>query len=176
MKLANVRKLVVCAMLAALYTAVSLALAPLSFGIVQIRFAEAFTLLATLSTVGIFGVTLGCLLTNLVGVLIGTTLAPDVLFGTLATFIAALLSYQLRHVRVKGLALPSALPPILVNAVVIGIELTWFYSDGVHLSILLVNMLSVGLGQIIPCAVLGVLLIYTLERSRLDERLFKQFA
>ena len=51
-------------------------------------------------------------------------------FRTLATLIAAVMSYQLRGVRVKGLPIASSLPPILVNGLVIGLELTFFYSDG----------------------------------------------
>lgn len=172
MRETKLRTLVLTAMVAALYTAVSLALAPLSFGIVQIRFSEALGLLAVLSPIGAYGVILGCLLTNLIGVMMGTTLAPDVIFGTLATAIAAGMSYQLRGVRIKGLALPSSIPPILVNAGIVGLELTCFYSDGFTMEIFLINALSVGLGQVIPCAVLGVLLVYVLEKSTLSNRLF----
>lgn len=172
MKQTKALKLTICAMIAALYTAVSLALAPLSYGMVQIRFSEAFGLLAVLSPAGVWGVTLGCLLTNLVGVFMGTTLAPDVIFGTLATLIAAAMSYWMRGLRIKGLAIPSALPPILVNAVVIGLELTMFYSNGFTMKIFLMNMASVGLGQVVPCAVLGVLLVCLLERGGLDKKLF----
>ena len=172
MKKSNVRKLTVCAMIAALYTAVSLALAPLTFGVVQIRFSEALGLLAVLSPVGVWGVTLGCLLSNAIGVALGATMLPDILFGTLATLISAVLSYRLRKIRIKNIPFWSALPPILVNAVVIGLELTYFFSNGFTMKIFLINALSVGLGQIIPCAVLGLLLVYTLEKTGLDQKLF----
>ncbi len=172
MEQTNVRRAAAIAMIAALYTAVSLALAPLSFGIVQIRFSEALGLLAVMSPIGVWGVTLGCLLTNLIGTMLGTTMPPDVVFGTLATLIAAWLSYLLRNVRVKKLVLPAALPPILVNGAVIGAELTFFYSDGFTLGIFYINALSVTLGQIVPCAVLGVLLVYLLERAGLDRKFF----
>ena len=92
MKQTNVHKLAACAMIAAFYAAVSLSLPMLSYGVVQIRFSEALGLLAVLSPVAIPGVTLGCLLTNLAGVAMGTTLLPDVVFGTLATLIAAVMS------------------------------------------------------------------------------------
>ena len=49
----------------------------------------------------------------------------DILFGTLATAIAAVLSYLLRNVRIKRLAIPAALPPILINGLIIGLEWTW---------------------------------------------------
>ena len=66
MKKLNGRAIAVSAMIAAVYTAVSLALSLASFGVVQIRVAECLTLLPVLSPLGIYGVTVGCLLTNLV--------------------------------------------------------------------------------------------------------------
>lgn len=172
MKTMNTRKLAVCSMIAALYTAVSLALAPLTFGVVQMRISEALGLLAVFSPVGVWGVTLGCLLSNVLGVCLGVTLPPDIIFGTLATLIASTLTYRLRNVRVRHIPVWSAVPPILVNAVVIGLELTYFFSSGFTTEIFLINALSVGLGQIIPCAVLGLLLVYMLEKTGLDQKLF----
>lgn len=174
MKKSNVRKMAVISMIAALYTVVSLALAPLTFGVVQIRFSEAFGLLAVLSPLGIWGVTLGCLISNAVGVALGATLPPDIIFGTLATLIAAVLSYRLRNIRIKNIPVLSAVPPILVNAVIIGLELTYFFSNGFTMEIFFINALSVGLGQIVPCAGLGLLLVYTLEKTGLDKKLFQQ--
>ncbi len=160
-------------MIAALYTAVSLALAPLTFGVVQMRISEALGLLAVLSPVGIWGVTLGCLISNAVGVLLGVTMPPDIVFGTLATLIASLLSYRLRNIRIRNIPFWSAVPPILVNAAIIGLELTYFFSGGFTMKILLINAVSVGIGQIVPCAVLGLLLVYTLEKTGLDKKLFQ---
>lgn len=167
----TVRRMAAVAVIAALYTALSLLFAPLSFGIVQIRFSEALALLAIFSPVGVYGVTLGCLLSNAVGVALGSTMPMDILFGTLATLIAALLTYRLRNVRIKNIPVWAALPPILVNAVIIGVELTWFFYSFTP-KFLLFNIVSVGLGQIIPCAGLGLLMVYTLEQNGLDKKLF----
>ena len=84
----------ISAVIAALYAAVSLALAPLSFGPIQIRIAEAMTLLPILFPEAIAGVTLGCFLTNLIGAILGVNLLGffDVFAGTLATFLAAMLT------------------------------------------------------------------------------------
>ena len=109
MKHLNGRAIAVSAMIAAVYTAVSLALSLFSFGVMQIRVAECLTLLPVLSPLGIYGVTVGCLLTNIVGTVLGLTMPVDILFGTLATAIAAVLSYLLRNVRIKRLAIPAAL-------------------------------------------------------------------
>lgn len=167
----SIRRMAVVAMIAALYTAISLTLAPLSFGIVQIRFSEALGLLAVLSPVGIYGVTLGCLLSNAIGVALGGTIAADIVFGTAATLIAALLSYKLRNVRVKNIPVWSAIPPILVNGLIVGLELTYFYTP-FTLPMFLMNAVSVALGQIVPCLFLGLLLVRVLERNGLAQKLF----
>ena len=171
MKHLNGRAIAVSAMIAAVYTAVSLALSLFSFGVVQIRVAECLTLLPVLSPLGIYGVTIGCLLTTIVGVAMGLTMPVDILFGTLATAIAAVLSYLLRNVRIKRLAIPAALPPILINGLIIGLELTWL-SGSFQWDVFWTCAVSVTLGQIIPCLVLGVLLVWVLENKGLDQKLF----
>ena len=172
MKQSKVRALCVCAMVAALYTAVSVVLAMSSFGAVQLRAAEALTILPAISPLGIWGVTVGCLLTNMIGVGMGLTMSVDILFGTAATLIAALLSDLLRGVRWKGLPVLSTLPPVLVNGVVIGLEITWLSVGGFSWQVFLLNFASVSLGQVIPCCVLGPLLYYVLRRTGLMEKLF----
>ena len=78
------------AMIAAVYTVVSLALAPISYGNIQVRIAEALTILPLLYKPSIYGVTLGCFLTNLLGAFMGVnpTGFIDAIIGTLATFLA----------------------------------------------------------------------------------------
>ena len=92
MKKTKTRTIVRCALIASLYTAVSLVLAPIAFGAVQARVSEAFTLLPVLVPDAVVGVTLGCFLTNLVGVFTGANVlgALDIVFGTAATLTAAL--------------------------------------------------------------------------------------
>ncbi|MEG2287896.1 MAG: QueT transporter family protein, partial [Ruthenibacterium sp.] len=70
----NTKKLVRCALIAALYAAVSLALTPIPYGMMQARVSEALTLLPVLTPDAIAGVTLGCFLTNLVGVFTGANI------------------------------------------------------------------------------------------------------
>ena len=149
------------AVIAALYTALCLALPALSYGTVQVRFSEALTLLPVLMPGGLMGVTLGCFLTNLVGAFLGTNIlgALDVLFGTLATLIAAVLTY-----RIKGSLWLKALPPVLVNAMVVGLVLTYAYG----LNTLLLNMLTVGAGEAVVCYALGVPMMKLLNRADLS--------
>ena len=114
----SVRKLVRCGVVAAIYVVLCMALQPLSYGAVQVRVAEALCLLPVFGAEYIAGVVLGCFLANL----LGSTIV-DVIFGTLATLLACLVTYKLRNIRIKGLAVAASLPPVLFNAVIIGIEI-----------------------------------------------------
>jgi uncharacterized membrane protein len=166
------RDMAICAMIAALYTALCLALAPLSYGAVQVRVAEALALLPVFSPLCVWGVTLGCAVANLVGFITGTNIlgAFDIVFGTLATLIAGILSYRLRNIRVKGLPVASAVPPVLVNALVIGLELTYMLVGTFDMGVFAVNALQVGLGQLAACFVLGLPLCYMLEKTGLARK------
>ena len=178
MKQTKVRRMVTCAMLAAIYSAVSLALAPLSFSMVQIRISEALTLLPVFDPIAVWGVTLGCLITNLVGFMTGANILGwlDILFGTAATLIAAWLSWLLRNIRIKGLPVLAAIPPVLVNAVVIGMELCWLLTGGFNWSVFLINAAAVGVGQLISCMVLGLPLVWWLQKTGLAHKLFHRNA
>jgi uncharacterized membrane protein len=166
------RDMAVCAMIAALYAALCFALAPISYGILQTRVAEALTLLPVFSPLCIWGVTLGCAVANLVGFLTGADIlgAFDILFGTLATLIAAILSYRLRNIRFKGLPVASAIPPVLVNALIIGLEQTYMMAGTFDPSVFAINALQTGLGQTAACFVLGLPLTYMLEKTGLAKK------
>lgn len=167
----SVRKLARCAVIAAIYVALCMVLAPLSYGAVQVRVAEALCLLPVFGVEYILGVTLGCFLANLLG-----STAIDVVFGTLATLLACLVTYRLRNVRLKGLAIPASLPPVVFNAVIIGIEISVFFTDpaaSAPLWVLCVgNGISVGIGELISCTVLGVLLVKLIESNASLRRIF----
>lgn len=175
MKRKPVYALAQAAMVAALYAALTLVLAPLSFGQVQIRFAEALTLLAVFSVPNIYGLTVGCLIANGVGFVTGANIlgAFDMLFGTAATLIAAWLSYLLRNVRIGRLPVLSALMPVLLNGIIIGGELSVLFTNSLAPEPFLLNALFVAAGEIIPCMVLGLFLVYVLEKTGLGSKLFR---
>ena len=171
---APVQGLVRCAAIAAVYVVLCLVLAPFSYGAVQVRVAEALCLLPVFGAEYIVGVTLGCFLANL----FGSTIL-DVIFGTLATLLACLVTYRLRNVRIKGLAIPASLPPVLFNAIIVGIEITVFFTDFTAMSapvwlLCLTNGISVGIGEIISCTVLGVALVRLIESNAALRRIFTQ--
>ena len=146
----DVRFLARAAVIAALYAALTLLLAVISFGPVQFRVSEALTLLPILTPAAVPGLTVGCLVANI----LGSATPWDMFFGTLATLAAAILTRRLRE---KPLL--AALPPVLVNAVVVGAVLAWFY----NLPFLL-TALEVGAGELVVCYLLGLPLYYTLRR------------
>ena len=166
----SVRKLARCGMVAALYVVLCMALQPFSYGAVQVRVAEALCLLPVFGAEYIFGVVLGCFLANL----LGSTIV-DVIFGTLATLLACLVTYKLRNIRFKGLALAASLPPVVFNSVIIGIEIPVMFSD--HSAPLwlacVTNGISVGIGELISCTVLGVLLVRIIEASPAVRKVFE---
>ena len=140
------------ALIAALYTLLTMLAAgfDLASGAVQVRFSEALTILPFFTPAAIPGLTIGCLLSN---TLTGCAL-PDIIFGTLATFLGAVGSFALRKNRWL-----CALPPIISNMLIIPFILTYAYHipGGVPLF-----MLTVGLGELISCMVLGQLLLQVL--------------
>ena len=82
------------AVIAAVYVVLTLAFAPISFGAIQFRISEALCILPFFTVAAVPGVSIGCLLAN---ILAGAAL-PDIIFGTLATLIGAILSYRLRSI------------------------------------------------------------------------------
>ena len=102
----SVHTLARCAVVAALYVALCLGLAPFSYGAVQVRVAEALCLLPVFGAEYILGVTLGCALANL----LGSTMV-DVLFGTLATFLACLCTWAVRRPTLRTSTPYTGTPP-----------------------------------------------------------------
>ena len=143
------------AMIAAIYVVLTVIGASFAFGPVQIRFSEALTNLPAFTPAGIPGVVLGCLISNI----ITGALLPDVIFGSLATLIGAVFTWMLRN-QSRYLA---PLPPIIANAVVVPFVLKYAYMEPLPIPFM---MLTVGIGEVISCGVLGLILYGALNRYR----------
>ena len=142
------------AAIAALYVVLTLLFAPISFGEMQVRVAEALTILPLFTPAAVPGLFLGCLLANI----LGGAIVYDVIFGSLATLIGAVLGYLLRKNRWL-----VPLPTVLANALIVPFVLRYGY--GVDLPVPLM-MVYVAVGEIISCYVLGELLCTVLLRHR----------
>lgn len=171
----STRKIVLAGLIAALYAALTIALAPISFANIQCRVSEALTVLPILIPEAIPGLTLGCLISNTWGLSSGVTMIWDVIFGTLATLLASVGSYLLRNktvripvpvleksrIRVKRSQVPllSALCPVVANAVIVGLVLSLSFNLP-----LLLTMLEVGIGEI-SAVLVGIVLLPLLQRA-----------
>lgn len=173
----NTRQLAIGGLIAALYIALGVAFAPISFGSIQVRIAELLTLMPLFTPYSIWGLTVGCAITNLYGMLSGASILGvyDIVLGSAATFAAALLTYRLRNVTFKGLPVAATLPPVFINALVVGAELTVVMSaQGFDPAIFAFNFTTVALGQLAPCVLLGLPLVSFLQRSGIAQKVFGQ--
>lgn len=158
MKLST-REMARAAVIAAAYAALSMlsSFFGLAYGPVQLRLSEALTVLPKKYPSAIWGVFLGCLLTNI--------LSPygllDMVLGSAATLLAALLTARCRT------NVGAAVPPIVCNALIIGALLAWQESGGSAAfgTLFAYHALSVGAGQAVACFLLGVPLLRLLERK-----------
>ena len=152
------------AMIAAVYTVVSLALAPVSYGNIQVRIAEALTILPLLYKPSIYGVTLGCFLTNLLGAFMGVnpTGFIDAIIGTLA----AECTYMLKDKTVKSFPLWSVLMPVIFNFFFVGAELAVLYFEGNVVLGTLIMGGEVAVGELVS-VILGWLLLKPLGKTNL---------
>ena len=140
------------ALIAALYAALTLLLAPISYGEIQIRLSEALTLLPILLPDAVPALAVGCLLANLLG---GCTVF-DIVFGTLATLLAALCTRALR----KHLYAAAAMP-VLFNGVIVGAVVHYAYAPVIPLPLC---MLFVALGESVACFAVGPLVLRAARR------------
>ncbi|HHW47301.1 MAG TPA: QueT transporter family protein [Clostridiaceae bacterium] len=152
----KVRFITEAAVIAAVYAALTIILAPISYGMFQVRISEALTILPYFTPAAIPGLFAGCLIANIVG---GNGLV-DIIFGSLATLVAAILSYKMP----RRFLVP--VPPIVINAVVVGAILSYVLELD-----FLVSMGWVALGQTVACYGLGYPLLLQLEKHR--HRIFR---
>lgn len=142
------------AAIAALYVVLTLVFAPISFGAMQVRIAEALTILPLFTSAAIPGLFVGCVLANL----LGGAIIWDVVFGSLATLIGAVGGYLLRKNRWL-----VPIPAIAANTVIVPFVLRWGYGVDIPLPLLAVY---IAVGEIIGCYVLGEILASALLGHR----------
>lgn len=144
------------AMIAALYVVLTIFVSAfnLASGAIQVRISEALTVLPAFTPAAIPGLFIGCLVSNIAT----GCLPPDIILGSLATLLGAYGTYLLRRFK---WAVP--IPPILANALIIPFVLAYVYHipGGVPYF-----MLTVGIGEVLSCGVLGMIVYNILTRYR----------
>ena len=166
------RDLTLAAVLAAVYAALTITLPVPQYGAVQIRFAEALTVLPFLFPAATPGLFVECIIANLF-----SPFVRDVVFGSMATLLACLWTSRMTS---RWLA---PLPPVLCNAVIVGAEIAWFetgFGPGFWAAYAF-NAFTVGLGELLACYLLGSLLLSALPRisffrERIPQRRLEQLA
>ncbi|MBR3845920.1 MAG: QueT transporter family protein [Clostridia bacterium] len=153
----RVRYITLSATIAALYVVLTLISAAfgLSSGVIQLRISEALCVLVAFTPAAIPGLTIGCLISNL----IASANILDIVFGTLATFLGALGGYYLR--KKKWLI---TLPTLLSNVIIVPLVIV--YGFGVKDMALPLVALTVGIGEFISACVLGTGLLLILEKYK----------
>ena len=158
MKKVPVRGMVLAGLIAGLYVVLTLPFGQVAFGPIQFRIAEVLTLLPILTPWAIPGVTLGCLLSNL---LFSTPL--DALVGTLATLIAAILTYRCKR---DWLA---PIPPILANGILIGGMLTYLTTGGFSWDVFALMAGEIAASEFVVCFIIGLPFLRLLRHYKLDQ-------
>ena len=149
------------AIIAAMYVALTIIFAPISFGAVQVRIAEALTILPLFTPAAVPGLFIGCLIAN--G--LGGGILLDVIFGSIATLIGAILGYLLRFNR---LLVP--IPAVVSNTIIVPMVLKYGYGIDMPIYLLMIYIL---IGEIIGCYLLGELLATGIMKRKSLRDLFR---
>lgn len=158
------RDITIAGIVAAVYAVVTLAFAPISFGVYQVRIAESLTALPFISRGAIAGLYVGCLIANYFG---GQGIL-DIFFGSLLTLIAAILTHliaRLRYLPEKVRLLLAPAPPVVLNAFGVSLYLAPLIGVNYWFAVQMI-----GLGEIVACYGLGLPLLIGL-RKRLHKSL-----
>ena len=143
------------ALIAALYVVLTVTFAPISYGVVQVRIAEALTILPLFTPAAIPGLFVGCLIANIMG----GCIAVDVIFGSLATLIGAVGAYMLRRNRWL-----VPIPTIIANTLIIPFVLKYGYGVPDMLPYIALYIFA---GELIGCYLLGELLASALMHRKI---------
>ena len=152
MKNKNLLFMTQAAMIAAIYVALTYLFAPISFSEIQVRIAEALTILPVFTPAAVPGLFIGCLIGNTVS----GALLPDIVCGSLATLIGAFFTWKLRNAH----PFLAPVPPIVANTLVVPFVLKYAYLVDLPIPLM---MLTVCIGEILSCGVLGLIFYYALR-------------
>ena len=170
----NIRKISFAGVIAALYVAMVLAGAMVSFGPLQFRFAEVLTVMPFFFPIAVPGLFVGCLIANM--------FSPygliDVVVGSLASLMAGLCTMKIGLVCNRervGVKLLACLPPVIFNAIMIGAMIAWLivgnFTSYAFLSAFIAYAGYVGLGQFGVLYLLGMPLMVYMTKSGMYNRL-----
>ena len=143
------RKITIIGLIAALYAVVTLSLGTFAYGPIQFRISEILMFLPLFGKEYIIALTIGCFLANV----LGTLGLPDIIFGTLATLISAILVYYTPRMikNEKYRLFIASLWPTVINALIVGWELYKFFGLPFMLS-----AMQVAFGEFVVITIIGL--------------------
>ena len=171
----NTRRIAAAALVGAVYAALTITLAPISYGPVQFRVSEVLCILPYFLPETAFGLYVGCILANLF-----TGNIFDIILGSLATLLAGLLTARLgRREHTLANSALACFMPVIFNAVIVGAVLTWAYGfqeiAGRPVLSFLVNAAWVGFGELAVLYVLGLPLMRWMPRQKFFTDIMDRF-
>lgn len=151
------------AVIAAIYVVLCQIFAPISFKDVQVRIAEGLTILPYFTPAAVPGLFVGCILGNL----LAGAIPLDVVFGSIATLIGALGTWAIgkwirRSHPAGAFKYTLPVPPIVANTIIVPLIL--YYGYGINIPIL-IQMATVGFGEVVSCGVIGMVFLFALEKA-----------
>ena len=150
----------ITSLIAAAYGAGTIAIAPIGYGPIQARITDALIPMSyhkRIGRAGVLGVTLGCVIANV----ISPYGLPDLAIGTLANLLASGFSYWCRDIAgYKGKLLATSIPAIIIAALIAGVLLSAIYGAP-----LMATMAAVAAGELLSCVGIGLPLLMALERA-----------
>lgn len=163
------RSVVISALIAAIYAALTYFSAALgiAYGNIQFRLSEALNILALFTPAAIPGLTIGCVLGNITSPL-GLI---DVVLGAVATLLSVLTIRILGQYLKKGAPYLAVLPPTIFNAVIVGLEITFFTPETASFVGFLIIAAEVAISEIGVMLILGLPLYYILKTGKLGKHL-----
>lgn len=135
----------------------------MAYGPIQLRISEVLTILPIFTPAAIPGLGIGCFISN-----IGSFNVADLLFGTLATVSAAYFTRVLREKKIRGFPFFSFLAPVIINALVIGFEISLFYLNGDNFFWgFLISAFEIGISQFVVCFCFGIPFYMALKKNKI---------
>lgn len=164
----SLKNMIEISMIASIYIILTFFSATLgiAYSGVQFRLSEVLTVLPILTPNAIPGLVIGCFISNF--------LSPfgiiDIIFGTISTFIAAILTRLLRNIRLKGIPILAPLPSVIIGALSVGLMISFFSLGKFYLPLFLTIFFNVFFSQFIVCYVLGIPFLIILEKQKIYKR------
>ena len=156
----NAKSLTRSGIIGAIYVVLTLVLYPISFGALQVRVSEGLTLLPLIFPESVIGLTIGCLVANFFGNGI-----LDIVFGTLATFLSAVLTrFVGKTIKKDWLKiLIGGIFPVIINALIVPFT---FLAITESVGVYLITAVQIFIGQALAVYLIGTPIYYALKRIK----------